>query len=159
MTSIAVCKTGPLIAFSKLGKASLLDSLFTRVLIPRAVRDEFDAGVGKELNPTFPLNALVEGPRAEPDPLLVAQLDIGEASVIQLALENPGAEALLDERKARRIAMDIYGLPVIGAGGLLLRAKRRGLLPTVKPLLEELRSKGYFLSNNLTRAIIKAAGE
>ena len=93
------------------------------------------------------------------DPLLEAELDPGEAAVIQLALETTNSEILIDEKKARRLAVSVYGLSVLGIGGLLLRAKKRGLVVQVKPVFEQIRNNGYFISDRLMDGILKAAGE
>lgn len=101
----------------------------------------------------------VAAPEKEIDPLLEAELDKGEAAVIQLALETNNSEVLIDEKRARRIAVSVYGLNVLGIGGLLLRAKRSGLISEVKPLFEQIRANGYFISNRLMEGILGAAGE
>jgi predicted nucleic acid-binding protein len=48
---------------------------------------------------------------------------------------------------------------VIGTAGILLRAKARGLIPAVRPLLLELKAKGYHLQSQLIDQISAAAGE
>jgi uncharacterized protein len=154
---IAICNTGPLIALAKIQRVSVLTKLFAEILIPQAIADELKAGgpsaIGAQLSEQF---RVVE---CRPDPLLESALDFGEACVIQLAIQNPGAEVVLDEKKARRLATSVYGLDVLGTGGLLLRAKRRGLVPKIRPLLTEIRTKGYFLSDRLFDGLVRAAGE
>ena len=86
--------------------------------------------------------------------MLRAELGLGEAEAIALATEL-GGRLLLDERKARRIAEIGYGLPVRGTIGILLLAKKRTLIPALRPLLLQVRSAGYLLST----AIIEAARE
>jgi len=157
----AISNTGPLIALAKVHRLDLLVALFSEILVPRAVSNELVAGGAQ-----FPGREIV-GIREfrivdcqkEPDRLLLAELDSGEASVIQLAIERPGAEVLIDEKKARRVATSVYGLTVLGTGGLLLRAKKRGLIQTVKPLLEQIHANGYFLSDRLKMGILRAANE
>jgi predicted nucleic acid-binding protein len=69
------------------------------------------------------------------------------------------AEILIDEKKAPRLAASAYDLNLLGTGGLMLRAKKRGSIAAVKPLLTELRTKDYFLSERLFEGIVRAAGE
>lgn len=57
---------------------------------------------------------------------LLATLDAGEASVIQLAQEHEMPLVLIDERKGRKVARAIYNLRVIGTVGILLKAKEQG---------------------------------
>ena len=63
-----------------------------------------------------------------PDPLLVMELDAGEAEVITLARQLSPCMAIIDERRGRRIAQQVYGLPVKGTTGILVEAHRRGLI-------------------------------
>ena len=158
---IAICNTGPLIALAKVQRLDLLTSPFRIVRIPKAVADEL-GGSGAQLpgativgKPGF---ELVE-PKQKIDPLLEAELDSGEAAVIQLALETSDVEILIDERKARRVAASVYGLSVIGIGGLLLRAKKNGLIDQIQPLFDQIRKNGYFIGDRLMDGILRAGGE
>jgi predicted nucleic acid-binding protein len=51
------------------------------------------------------------------------------------------------------------GLKVIGTVGILIRAKREGILPWVSPLLNDLVEKGFRLSEDLKREALLLAGE
>lgn len=66
---------------------------------------------------------------------------------------------LIDKRRARRIAEQAYGLAVKGSAGILVAAKRAGILPEVRPLLEEMVRQGYFLSWRLIERAAAEAGE
>lgn len=55
--------------------------------------------------------------------------------------------------------MQIYGLAVRGTVGILVEARRRGLLPMIRPLLESMARKGYFLSARLIETACREAGE
>ena len=84
----------------------------------------------------------IQNPVKVGDALLAAQLDAGETAVVMLARELADVAVLIDERKARRIAERVYGLRILGTGGLLLRAKVAGLVP-----------------GRLVQAVCEAAGE
>ena len=156
-----VCNTGPLIALAKLECLELLARLFARVLVPDIVWRELTRSRGmpeiREVNPKRLDLEIVASPAA--DPLLVLQLDAGEASVLRVARKFPGSTVLIDERKARQVASIVYGLPVLGTGGLLLRAKRAGLIPLVRPVLKNLQSHGYYISDKIVDRICIEAGE
>ena len=65
----------------------------------------------------------------------------------------------MDESDGREMAQKL-GLTVIGVLGLLLRAKREGLLPAIAPELERLRHDlGFYLSDHLLARVLKDAGE
>jgi predicted nucleic acid-binding protein len=52
-------------------------------------------------------------------------VDVGEASAIALALELPDAYLILDDRRARKVAVT-FGLQITGTLGILLKAKLTG---------------------------------
>ena len=60
-------------------------------------------------------------------PFLLNSLDIGEASVIQLALNQSILTVCIDQSVRRRIAR-LNNLLVTGSIGILLRAKKEGYL-------------------------------
>ena len=94
-----------------------------------------------------------------PDPLLISELGAGEASVIATAYERRAHLVVLDDRRARRIAAHAYRLQVKGTAGILVAAKRNGLVSEVRPWLESMRSQGYHLSQRLINRAAAEAGE
>jgi predicted nucleic acid-binding protein len=162
MLERAVVNSGPLVALSILGQLELLPALYAECWIPRTVFNEVTvAGIGK------PGAASLQAPDwqarvrtgPEPDPLLVVELDPGEAEVISLARQLSPCLAIIDERRGRRIAERVYGLAVKGTAGILVEARRRGLIARVRPCLLELRAAGYFIADSVIEAACKAAGE
>ncbi len=78
--------------------------------------------------------------------------------MLALAFSRRGAEAVLDDRQARRCA-DSLGIQVKGTLGLVLRAKRRGLIPVARPLVERLLQHRLYLSDDLVEAALAEIGE
>ena len=78
--------------------------------------------------------------------------------VLALALEVKADLAIIDERLARRHAKRL-GVPLSGSLGVLLRAKRRGLLDQVRPFIEQIRRGGIRLSDAVVEEALKLAGE
>jgi hypothetical protein len=64
----------------------------------------------------------------------------------------------MDDQDARRMAR-LHGLDPIGTLGLLLRAKKNGLMTAVRPEVEALQRSGFYASTPLLLAALKAAGE
>lgn len=156
----AVINSGPLVALSLAGRLDLLPALFDQFWIPEPVFHEVVlAGVGRPgasaLTDTRWLAHVC--PTPTPDPLLVAELDPGEAAVIALARSMTPCVAIIDEKRGRKIAHQIYGLPVKGTAGLLVEAHRRGLLSDVRVILLGLKRAGYFLSDAVIEAACAAA--
>ena len=110
MLDRAVINSGPLIALSLLGKFELLPCLFREFWIPDVVYQEVTcAGIGKpgadNLSQTHWSQYIRQS--TTPDPLLIAELDAGEAAVITLARANLPCLAIIDEKRGRRIAQNI----------------------------------------------------
>ena len=133
-----VCNSGPLIGLAGIRQLELLAQLYSRVLIPEAVRLEISGSHRFTHQAAVLSPAWLEVRRVARglDPLLRSELGKGEAEVIALAQEVRSERVLIDERKGRRIATIVYGLKVTGTGGILLAAKQAGLVPAVRPLLE-----------------------
>ncbi|MCB2261395.1 MAG: DUF3368 domain-containing protein [Candidatus Thiosymbion ectosymbiont of Robbea hypermnestra] len=97
-----------------------------------------------------------------PNPLLVNPLnilvDLGEAETIALGQEIPDCVLLLDDSQARKVAKRL-NLRIIGTIGLLLRAKRMGLIGEIRPCIERLQSSGIYIRQELINAVLAEAGE
>lgn len=87
-----VCNTGPILGLSRVGHVAILRQLFPEVLVPREVVDELLANSHEDRAEFLrELDGFVVQPASEsPDPLLVAQLDSGEAAVIGAAVLRGG---------------------------------------------------------------------
>ena len=56
--------------------------------------------------------------------------------------------AVIDDLAARKCAASL-GIPVIGTLGIVLRARRQGIIPAARPVVEDLLRGGMFLSRSL----------
>jgi predicted nucleic acid-binding protein len=91
--------------------------------------------------------------------LLQAELDTGEAEAIVLALSENIGVVLLDEQEARAVARRM-NLTVVGTIGLLIWARKRGILPSLRAELDALRQRGGFhLGDQVCQEALKAIGE
>lgn len=157
-----VTNSGPLIALASVGQLDILSALYTSVLIPEAVwREVTETGVGRpgarELTSTsWTTRVTIDPP---PDRLLLEELGDGEAEAITLAVRREASLLLMDDRRARRVAELAYRLQVKGVAGVLVAAKRRGLITAVRPLLEAMRAHGYYLSQRLIERACREVGE
>lgn len=93
------------------------------------------------------------------DPVVAAwDLGLGESQVISWAYKNPGFEAILDDRAARKCALSLK-IPVRGTLGVILLAKKDGRLAKAEPLLNQLVQIGFRLDPDLLRATLRLAKE
>lgn len=144
------------------GCLDLLEKLYRRVLVPEAVLHEVvSSGAGRVGARQVAAASWLERVQSPspPDPLLAQELGPGEAEVIAVAYHLKARLTLLDERRARRIAEQAYRLRVKGSAGVLVAAKRAGLVRQVRPLLESMSAQGYFLSQRLIARACQEAGE
>jgi len=148
-----VADASPLIALHQIGQLQLLQALFASLLIPPAVANEIAPAVpsqpwmvGRSL--TQPIAPVILG----------ASLGAGESEAISLALEIRADRLVVDEKGARRLA-EAVGLNVIGTLGILLAAKRKGLIPAVRPQVEALLAKHFWISPQLAERALADVGE
>lgn len=90
---------------------------------------------------------------------LTLELDLGESEVIALALQLEVPNVLIDESDGRAMATRL-GLRPTGVLGVLLKAKTRGELDSVRSAMLELRDKGgFYIHPKLFKEVIRLAGE
>ena len=160
---LIVADAGPLIGLTITGRVEILGALFERILIPRAVLEELQIEASRPgsvaLSKARDKGWLSAGdaPKNTDMTQLTELLDRGEAEAIVLA-QSRDARLLIDERKGRAVARS-RGVRVIGTGGVLLLAKREHVIDQIAPLLDELASHGYRLSDELRRELLVLAGE
>jgi len=149
-----VLDSSPLIALASIDRLPLFPALFESVVIPPAVAFET-----RRIFPIRPDWLAVQVPTGPlPAAILRRKLGAGEREAIGLALELDARQIILDDLIARKVARDL-GLNVIGGLGVLLAAKRQGLLPLVRPDLEKLLRTSFFLSPVLVQELLRDAGE
>ncbi|MBM4065290.1 MAG: DUF3368 domain-containing protein [Planctomycetes bacterium] len=162
MNGSLISNTGPIIAIMLIEQLDILRNLFQKVFVPETVHKELllgeNTGIGLAsykqaswIQVTSLQNAL--------DPLIKTVLDIGEASVIQLAREIKADYVLIDERKARKVARNIYGLRVIGTARILIEAKKKEMIDNVGGALKKIRDGGYWIHDDIMHFAMKEAGE
>lgn len=159
---ILVMNTTPLISLiAGLGSLDILAFLYAEVHIPFAVCQEVLAG-GKH---NFGVSAFQQNTwlikhtqPLEIAPLLKNSLDLGEASVIQLALQQNIRLVCIDEMAGRRVAR-LSGLELTGTIGILLKAKQAGYPLLVCDALDAMRSQGIWLSDKVIQFALEQSGE
>ena len=159
---IVVSNAGPLIALARINKLDLLKHFFNTVFISKGTYDEVVIKGKSKLGSKHVENAKwikVKSIKNEWSVnVLRIDLDIGEAESIVLALELNANLLLMDELLARNIAESL-GLKISGTVGILLKAKKLGLIDKIKPNLDELRNKKVWISDDVYKKSLKMADE
>jgi predicted nucleic acid-binding protein len=149
--NLAVSDASPLIALYQIDHLDLLQALFSDVVVPPAVTRE----VAPSLR-TLPF--WVREIQAPPLRDLASPRGAGERAAIALAVHLSADSIVMDDLPGRRVAASL-GLNVIGTLGLLVRAKRRGLIESVQPEMDALIASGLYASEQVYHKILGAAGE
>ena len=156
----AVADSSVIIHLAAIAQFDLLRQLHGSLLIPPAVWDEvvvqgqgrpgaqeLATAVGDGWVTVSQLSTHVQLPPG------LLMLHAGESGALQLAASHPGHVLLMDEAAGRSVAASL-GIPVMGIVGILVVARQGGLIPLLKPILEQLRNPGGF---RLSAAVLKHA--
>jgi predicted nucleic acid-binding protein len=158
MDKRVVINTGPLITLSRIQALEIPGKLALDFLAPEEVRQELEAGVQAGYPPVRPDWLTYERLTSPLTPMVTSVLDVGEAAVIQLALEQGITSVCIDEWKGRRMALAV-GLKVTGVLGLLGKAKRQGIVSVVGPFIDRAVQAGIRYHPELIRRFREAMGE
>ena len=159
---IVVTDSTVLIGLAKLGRLILLKEIFPKVSIPDEVfKEVVEQGKDKPGSKLIRESSWIETKAVKDKTqvsFLMGSLDRGEAEVLALARELDADLILIDEEKARKSAV-IAGFKVMGLLGLFNLAKNIGLIHEVRPLINELKTKKFRISDKVIEEVLKKAGE
>ena len=158
-----VFNASPVIVLAKAGLLGAILELGDSVKIPEVVVKEIlragdandPAKIGFEGSGS-PFERVVSP--VFPDFLAAWDLGSGESAVIAIAAATPNAVAVLDDLAGRRCAQ-AHGIPIIGTLGLLLLAKKRGVIPSVSEAISAVKAAGLFVSEAVASEIRGKADE
>lgn len=145
-----VINASPLISLFRAGLHPLLAKLFSDLWVPEAVWDEVMSG--GHADPAAQGVSQWQSARrinTEVAPqVLTWNLGAGETAVLSHALHHPDHWVLVDDRAARRCA-HVLNLRLLGTAGVVVLAKRRGLIESVETELRRLQMAGLWLSEEM----------
>jgi predicted nucleic acid-binding protein len=148
---LIISDTSCLILLSKIDQLHLLRGLYQKIIITPTIQREFGVEVPEWIEVVAPKDkALIK--------TLGKFVDEGEASAFALAFEIGNCVLILDDRKARKLAKSL-GFKLSGTLAILLEAKERGLLKSIRPVLDDLIRNDFRISQTLVSGILKQAGE
>ena len=159
---MVVSNTGPLSELAKIGLLHLVPSLYGHVAVPSQVYQELLSG-SHPAAAQLPSADWIEVSEAIGDEAVIrlageSGLHWGECAAILLA-EQIGAELLLIDELDGREEAARRGIRLTGSLGILLAAKRTGLIASVRQVMDQLLEAGTYIGPTLYGNVLDAAGE
>jgi predicted nucleic acid-binding protein len=157
---VVLADASPLIGLARVGGLVWLRRLYRSVTVTKAVRAEVlaEGRAGQpELAGAFRARWL-RSLRSDPAGPALPRIETGEAGTLRAALAlGERTLVILDDYAARREARRL-GVAFIGTAGVIVEAKRKGLLERAEPVFERLTAEGFHLSAELIEALLVELG-
>lgn len=151
MLKTVISDTSCFIVLSKINRLELLRELYGKTYTTSVIAEEF----GEPL----PEWVIVEDVKElDKQRILETQIDKGESSAIALALEKKDTLVILDDYKARKLAVKL-GLQITGTLGIIAKAKLLGKITSVKPVIAEIKNTNFRISAELELLTLQQAKE
>ena len=157
MRKVVIVNSTPIIALLDIGQIDILKALYDEVIIPEAVRNEVTVKDEHILDNYAWIKIKAIKNTAAKD-TFISSLHDGEVEVMILAKELSSDLVIIDDSLARRYAKH-QGLTITGTVGVILRAKHKGIIGSVKPLLDDLVNSDFYVSESVINDVLKLAGE
>lgn len=156
-----IVNSTPLIILCGIGRLDILRQMYQKIYIPSAVFQEVTV---KNDSACMQIQSArewicVEQIKDESEKKMYkAKLHAGEVEVMILAQEQEADLIILDDNAAKKTAKYL-GFTVTGTLGVLLKAKRLGIIEEVRSLLLEMKQNGFYVSNTVEYMVLEKAGE
>jgi predicted nucleic acid-binding protein len=156
-----ILNASPLILLHKIDFLETMSKLSEIWLIPEAVAQE----IGKKR----PINDYVtqlsvkshvdilKSPYIIPS-IAAWDMGLGESEVLCHALEMGNAGVILDDLQARKCAR-LYNIPLKGSIGIIVWAKKEGIIDKLEPHFDNLVTVGIRIDENLMEELLRVFGE
>jgi predicted nucleic acid-binding protein len=151
MQKVILSDTSCLILLDKIGELNLLTELFGAIVVTQEIADEFKNELPDWIRVENASNKTYQK-------ILEASLDKGEASAIAFALEQSDCLLIIDDYKGRKYAEQL-GIKITGTLGVIINAKLKGHIKSVKPILDKIKATDFRLTLELERMTLVKAGE
>ncbi len=139
------------IVLSNINELDLLQKLYGQITTTIEIVTEY----GEALPEWVTIENVKDTHRQE---LLEMHPDTAEASVLALALETPDSTIITDDYHVRKIAEKLK-LNYTGTIGVIIRAKLKGIIPLIRPLLAKIKQADFRLGDDAEQQALKEAGE
>lgn len=135
----------------KINALDILHELFPVVVTTPEIAGEFDHPL-----PSWVIVETVKDKSLQEE--FLRYVDLGEASAIALASEIAYDFLILDDAEARAFAEKL-GMNVKGTIGLLLIAKKKGVIPLLKPYFDLIQQTNFRISKSIIDRVLRESGE
>lgn len=145
-----------LVALSIMDRLDLLEAIFGKVYIPQAVFDEVTIPHKPQ---SLKLKNFLKNKIVTAD-LSITQMGLGQGELEAIALYKQlnSDFLLIDDKRAKKFAQ-LNSVNVIGSLGVILLAKEKGLVGSVRDDLEKLIDSDVFISESLINRVLLSVGE
>jgi len=138
---IVIADASCLITLDNIDETTLLPKLYTQIFVTPEAAVEVGDSLPAWVQQRSSSNTSLIGQ-------LTANLEIGEATSIALALEIPGCLLIIDEKKGRRTAAQL-GLEITGTIGIVMEGIEKGLVDSPETVVQRLEQAGFRFSETL----------
>jgi len=156
---ILVADSSALISLAICDSLHLLDDLFDELLVPESVfrevtkRDKPHADVLRHF-----LKGNIHKVDTQGYVYLDAYADTGETEAMLLYKRVSADKLLIDDKRGRKVAK-INNIKTVGSLGVLLAAKRAGIITEVAVLIDRISKSAIYLEPTLVDTVLEIAGE
>lgn len=151
MPKTIISDTSCLIVLTNINELSLLRQIYGTIITTPEVAAEYE----QELPDWIEIKAALDKNLQR---VLELQIDRGESSAIALALEMADCTLILDDYKARKVAEKLR-LEITGTIGVIIKAKLKGVIPSIRPYLDKIAQTNFRISAEVREQALKQAGE
>ena|SRR5690625_3630217 len=151
MPKVVISDTSTLIIFEKIDELNLLKKVYGELHTTVEVAEEY----GSDIPDWIRVHSVSD---RKYQSFLETQVDSGEASAIAFAAEFDDVLLLLDDLKARKLAIQLK-FRITGALGVIHKAKQMTIINEVKPLIDKLLLTDFRIADNIIAEILRLNNE
>lgn len=147
-----IVNSTPIIVLCNIGLLDILKSLYAEICIPEAVSREVTE---KDDSACQALKTALNWMHVEK----IANQSDKKMYKAKLHQEGTADDLVVIDDNAAKKTAKYLGLKVTGTIGVLLKAKREGIIPEIASVLEKMKKNGFYISESLEQLVLEQAGE
>lgn len=147
-----IVNSTPIIVLCNIGLLDILKALYAEIYIPEAVYREVTE---KDDSACQVLKTALNWIHVE----RIANQSDKKMYKAKLHQEGTADDLVVIDDNAAKKTAKYLGLKVTGTIGVLLKAKREGIIPEIASVLEKMKKNGFYISENLEQLVLEQTGE